>query len=398
MIPMVKFISEEEQIYNLNIKNNTLRGTLKEVHIADIHFGVLDPKYQYTILTEQFTNKLINLDFDVLVIDGDLYEHKFMSSSDPIMYASLFVNDLINLCRIKSATFVILHGTKLHDDNQLKMFYHYLTDETVDVRIVETPKFEYIKGAKVLCIPEMNNLESSIYENLLYYSGWYDTAFVHGEYLGSIYREKNVVPTLEGHTPIFTLDHFCYCKGPILSGHVHVTGCFAGYYYYCGSPYRWKFGEEQEKGFLIALHNLDTQWHYVHLEPIKSYRYDTINLDMMLIQDPKDVIEYVNKLQEQGIDYIRLEFKKELNDKEIANLEILKKYYRSIKTVKLKIDNAKKNEMLKANEELMQQYSEYDFIMDKNLSPEEIFCRYVNIQEGCEFISVNELVELLKEE
>ena len=29
--------------------NNISRGTLTEIHIADIHFGAIDPKLQYNI-------------------------------------------------------------------------------------------------------------------------------------------------------------------------------------------------------------------------------------------------------------------------------------------------------------------------------------------------------------
>ena len=46
-------LSNEELIYALNVNTNT-RGTLVEVHIADLHLGVnrLTPEYQYNILKE----------------------------------------------------------------------------------------------------------------------------------------------------------------------------------------------------------------------------------------------------------------------------------------------------------------------------------------------------------
>ena len=54
------------------------RGTLIEVHTADIHFGAMDPKIQYDILMNQMINKLIDLKFDVFFINGDLFHHKFI--------------------------------------------------------------------------------------------------------------------------------------------------------------------------------------------------------------------------------------------------------------------------------------------------------------------------------
>ena len=45
-------------VIRINNNFNQKRGSLIEVHIADIHFGVIDPKVQYTILLEQFINKI----------------------------------------------------------------------------------------------------------------------------------------------------------------------------------------------------------------------------------------------------------------------------------------------------------------------------------------------------
>lgn len=393
----VSFINEDD-IFNLNRIKRVERGTLKEVHIADIHFGAFNAKTQYNILKEQFIDKISNLDFDILSINGDLYDHKFMSNSDPVMYATLFVDECIRLCRDKNATFVIINGTLSHDENQLKLFYHYLNDKTVDVRIIEDICFQYIKGAKVLCIPEMNNCPKEKYEHYLFNSGPYDSCFVHGEILGSIYREKGTEPGFyDNKPPIFSIEDFKYCLGPIISGHVHVPGCFSSHYYYCGSPLRWQFGEEQKKGFYVLLHNLDTSMYYIKMEEIKSFRYDTININDLFINDPTVVTNYVEELQSNGVDYIKLKLDRELTGEEIANIQIAKKYYATNKFVKIELIN-KKKDIIELSKEKSKKYDEYDFIFDKKLSPEQIFTMYVNKKENCEFISVEELKELLKEE
>ena len=88
-----------------------------------------------------------------------------MSNSDVIMYASMFIDQVVQLCRNKNATLVILHGTASHDANQLKLFYHYIG--TLDIRIIEHIQFEMIKESKVLCIPEEYNMGSDYYTNML---------------------------------------------------------------------------------------------------------------------------------------------------------------------------------------------------------------------------------------
>ena len=369
------------------------RGTLIEVHISDIHFGVIDPKVQFDILCEQFINKIAKMHFDVISIDGDLFDHKFLSNSDAVMYATKFVDALVFLCRHSDATLVILHGTESHDARQLKLFYHYIGDPTLDIRIIETARFEMIKGAKVLCLPEEYNKGRDYYINFLYKMGFYDTVFMHGNIKGAVFG-SNEEDLDASRNPTFSLDSFGLCTGPIIAGHVHVAGCFDKYMYYNGSPYRWTFGEEQSKGFMIILHNLDTGAHYAHFEEITSFRYDTINLDSMANADPKQVIQYIQNLQVSGIHNVRVEFT--LGDLEW--LEILQNYYKNNPTVKIKADTASVREIAKQEIEFDEKYKQYEYILDSSLSPLEILTRYINQNKGYAYISTEELMKILEDE
>ena len=131
---------------------------LVEAHISDIHFGVFEPSKQYQILKQQFIDRINLLNLDLISINGDLFHHKFMSNSDAVMYAMKFVDELVQICRQKQCTLFILHGTPSHDANQTKLFYRYMNDPTVDVRVIESIKFEYVKGKRILCIPEIAGL------------------------------------------------------------------------------------------------------------------------------------------------------------------------------------------------------------------------------------------------
>lgn len=366
------------------------RGILNEVHIADLHFGAFEPKKQYEILKEQFISKIQLIPkLDIIVIDGDIFDHKVMSNSDAAMYACIFVDELVNICRNKNSTLVILHGTYSHDFDQLKLFYHYMDDRTVDVRIITTIKFEYIKGAKILCIPELYGVDESVYRHFFFESGWYDEVFVHGTYKGSVYGD-NV-----GNGRLLTDRDFIYCKGVAIAGHVHKSGCFNGFFYYCGCPYRWKFGEEEDKGFLLLSHDLDSQIHYVQFEKIESFRYDTIFLDELVSEDPKKIIDYINNLKTQNdIDFIKVKFRVPVLG---YNKTIINNYYRNNGTTFVEfLDN---EEIAKhKREEEIKQDSQYNYLMDKSISDFERFVRYVNESEGYEFITVDKLSKLLSEE
>lgn len=364
------------------------RGMLNQAHIADIHFGAFNAKKQYDILREQFLSVLYNISkLDVISINGDLFDHKLMANSDSVMYATYFVNELVNIARLKNATLVILQGTYSHDYDQLKLFYHYLEDKSVDIRIVTTIQFEYIKGAKVLCIPELYGLDESIYRHFFFECGWYDEAFIHGTFKGSVFGD-NV-----GAGRLLKPEDFIYCKGVAIAGHVHKPGCFNGFYYYCGCPYRWKFGEEEEKGFLLLTHDLDSQIHYVNFVPIESYKYITINLEEIISEDPKKIIDYINNLQKsQGIDYIKVKFKVPIPG---YNKTIINNYYRNNPNAFVEFMDIKEIEKQEQINSI--QSTEYNYLMDNTISDMERFVRYVNDSEGYEFISVAKLSELLSD-
>lgn len=369
-----------------------IRGHLIEVHLADLHFGAFDPKIQYDILMDQVYNKIKLLPrIDIISIDGDIFDHKVMSNSDSALYATKFIDQLAQLSKEKKSTFVILAGTYSHDFDQLKLFYHYMdhdSNDGLDVRIITNIQFEYIKGAKILMIPELNGLDESVYQQYFFNSGWYDEAFVHGTFEGSVYGNLT-----SGSSRLLTAKDFIYCKGVAISGHVHKPGCFQGFYYYCGCPYRWKFGEEEQKGFLIVAHDLDTQIHYVDFQPVESFKYITIFLDELISEDPKKICDYINhKRIQDSIDFIKVKFRVPIPG---YNKTIISNYYRSNPTTFVEFcseEDIKESEQTTSFEQ-----TEYNYLIDNSISDFEKFVRYVNDNEGSEFITVERLNELLSE-
>ena len=378
-----------DEDYKFNIDRSTKRGVLSQVHIADLHFGVISPEVQYKIYKEQILDKISALPIDLISIDGDTFDRKFMSNTDAIRYANKFIFELVLICKAKGITLIIIDGTTEHDAGQLRLFYHYLQDPELDLRIVENIQFEYVKGAKILCIPEMYGVDESIYRNFLFESGPYDMCFMHGTIKGAVYKD-NV-----GQGRLFTIEDFCNCTGPIISGHIHTGGCFYSYFYYTSSPIRWKFGEEGPKGFLIVLYDMDTRKHYVHMEEVTSFRYDTINLDELIASDPSDIINYINTLKEKdNIDYLRIEFTKDINS---DNLDVLKQYYRNNGTISFKINpkSSKQIALENGNKEL---YDEYSYLFDPNMSEYDKLAKYINTQMGYAYITGDTIKEIVLEQ
>ena len=384
-----------EDNYQYNITEIPKRGISLQVHISDIHFGVIDPKTEYDILKEQFADRIKGLPLDCISIDGDFFDRLFASNTDATLYANLFFRDLYNICVDNrshgvNTVLVLLMGTRNHDADQLRLFYPYLDDPNIDLRIIEKIQFEWINGCRVLCIPELYNIPEKIYTKYLYELGPYDMIFMHGSVEGAVYDNK------QQESKMFTTKDFGFCLGPVICGHIHTGPNLNSYIFYNGSPIRWCFGEEETKGFQIVLYDMDTRYYYVYKEPICSFRYDTISIDDIIMSDPKQVIDYINNLKkEKGIDYIRLKCMSNMDTQE--NLNILKEYYRLDKTVKWKIikeEDLAKESMDKKTQDL---YNQYSYFFNKSMSPYEILARFVNESQTDIIISADQIIEVLRD-
>lgn len=367
----------------------TYKGYLTEVHIADIHFGSIDPSKQFMILKEQFLDRIATIDFDILSIDGDIFDKKFMANNDAIYYAMEFIRLCTELCIAKKSTMVIISGTESHDAGQLQLFYGYRDVPELDIRIVENARFEYIQGLKVLCIPEEYNKGSEYYHSVL--DEIYDTVFMHGTVVGSVYGATKE-DLGSNKYPVFSIDSFAGCKGPIICGHVHKAMCLNGYIYYCSNPIRYKFGEEEEKGFNIVLHSIHTNSHLMNFIPIESFRYDTININTLQYSDPNVIIQHLDNLLINGIDNIRIDFS-ELNEPTIQ--KIIEKYYENNPNVSIKRYVEKNTPQINTTKDIEEKYSDLNFLLDPNLDGYTKFVNFINHNEGKQFITVEQLKKVL---
>ena len=362
------------------------------VTIADIHFGCNEsPEYMYQQLKTQFINKIALVDFQIVAICGDIFDSRFMGNNPAITYAIQFVDDLVQLCRTKNATLILLAGTQSHDAGQLSLFYHYMYDKSVDVRIIEQIQFEEIKKLKVLCIPELYGIPKETYESFLYDSCRYDLCFLHGTYKGS-FKGSEIATLNSNRSPVFGFNNFINCAGPILMGHYHIPSVYDGYAYYNGSAFRYKFGEEEEKGFLMTIYNPDSRCHYTNLIPIKSHTYTTININHLINNDPKDIIAWIKHEKEsKGIDFIRVQF-----NTPNENMNIVRNYFKNTRAIRLHELGEKDRQLEQIDREIIDSNNQYSYIIDSSINDYDKIVMYINENEGFEFITTKELISILE--
>lgn len=381
----------ENEIAAYNMKLQIDKGTLITAHISDLHFPAMNPKKQYEILEEQFIQKIAMMPrLDIICINGDLYDHKVQTSSDATLYASMFIARLVEVCKMKNATLLILQGTLSHDANQLRIYYHYMQRNDVDVRIITNICFEMVKNCRVLCIPELYGVSEDYYQQILHGSDFYDICIMHGTIQGAVYGD-NV-----GNGRLFTMEDFTNCKGPIIAGHVHTAATYHDHFYYCGSPYRWRFDDDCFKGFILMCYNMNTRQYYLDYEEIISDIYKTITLDQLKNNDPVDTISYIRNLKEsQGINYIKVKFSSAIPS---SMRMALSDQFRNDDTVSLEFFSPEREIAKQAEAKIKEDGEKFAFLLDPKLTDEQKFVMWVNyLKQDETYLTIDELESILGE-
>lgn len=360
------------------------------INLSDLHFGAFDPKRQFEILINQCLLKIKDIPFDIFCIQGDIFDKKFMANNDAIMYACLFIQEALNICNMKNALLLIISGTSTHDADQIKLLYHFINGNN-NISIVESVSFVTFKNYRILCIPELYNMSEDVYTTALFNSGVYDMAILHGTVKNSIYGADT--PTLNSNQhPIFDISHFYNCKGPIMCGHVHTPTCLQQHIYYTGCPYRWKFGEEEQKGFMIVMMDDITYKYFVHFEEIESDIYNSFNYDNIIGTMPvEDIINNIKLLSSNG-ENIKIKFT--IDSPEVR---IIKEFFKTNPRIKIDAKDINYRQSILDIEQEHSKNEKYNFLLDSNLSPEEKIVQYINMEEGRNVISTEQFTNIMRE-
>ena len=110
----------------------------------------------------------------------------------------------------------------------------------------------------------------------------------------------------------------------------------------------------------------------------------------MLKSEPKEIINHILYLKSQGIDHIKIRFS-EVN----ATTDVVKQYFANKTDIIIDVEDSGFKQTVKENQANNDKFSEYSYVLDNNLSPQEIFVQYVNQAKGETFITVDELINIL---
>lgn len=384
------------QYLNYTAYKDPLNMNLVQIHIADLHFGAVDPKKEYDILMEQFITPIRRFHFDILSINGDIFDKRFPANHAAIEYAMKFVYDCMCCCSEQNATLIIIGGTEKHDAGQLALFsnVNILVPED-EIYIVTETRFVYTKGLKILCIPEEYGKGAGYYESFI--NQTYDEVFMHGALVGG-FPGATQSDLNSSRAPVFSIQDFRGSRGPIIAGHVHSQMILQDHMYYLSSPIRYKFGEEAPKGYGITIVNYATMQYTYQFMEIQSFQYNTVKIEDVSKMDTVAITQYLDGLKASGIDYIRLD----CSNIPVYQQQLISKYYRETNDPRIKLHNLSTGntvqvsdgdaEQAMANNEILEKMG---FLLDDNVPPEQKFVMFVNLNEGSDYITVDRLKQIL---
>jgi hypothetical protein len=365
-------------------------GKFYGLAIADIHFGKKDDKKLYDELEEFFINKIIeegsNLDF--VQVNGDTFDRQIKMNEESAKLVSQFILTLNELSIEYDFKLRFLKGTLSHDFNQLEV-YRKLEITNPNFRIFTTitiDEIDPINNVTFLQMPEeyVEDFDKHYGDYLNLEEGCYDMVFFHGtfDFAGYVHNLTNTEKHMK-NAPTFKVSQFeNNVYGPVIGGHIH-TRMEKGNVYYSGSPSRFGFGEEADKGFYEIYYDLeDCSYELNFIVNEKAPTYMTINLDDL----PDDIVEKTKIINDfkSMYDFIRIKSSKSVDSEQ--DLQMLKQF--AEKDTNLKVEVIKKIE----NEE----NKKYEFVTKEKYDKPTTIQKYIEIKNEVK-IPLDVIKEVLTE-
>lgn len=380
----------------------------KFLAIADIHWGAMDSQLTYDNL--QYILEFISSmkdEIDFVVICGDYFDYRIQLNSKTALLAVRWMEELLSVCREANVKKVrILKGTQEHDNDQLEIFRPTYEDGSGFFKIFnKTTVEDLFENLRVVYAPD-ETLNLVDYERTYWdrYIPNADLMFFHGNL-------DSVLPSIEynriqsHHLPnmIYEYNKFSrLVKGPLIGGHWHI-GQDSDDAYYVGSYDRWKFGEEEPKGFIYGAYNTETSEYYIHrVENPYARIYKTLIIEDNDCQTPNDFAKLIERLRQMTHEDPEMKLRvvyiiSKADDDIKALVNVFQQQFSSSKQVKVDIkDLVKKEEKVSKKKAVEIESSKYEYIFNTNTADIPAIIRQFILDKKGEDISVGQIEKYVK--
>lgn len=359
---------------------------LKGLVLADLHIGAYSStqtRKEFLFLKDFMKDKY----YSFIIIAGDYFDKKLYSNEEYVVIANELFLFLLSRCdKLR-----MVAGTKSHDNDQYKIFSQYenksiaeLLDKEIDFRVINTFEEEDLfDELKVLYLPEEYIYDKKeYYKDILNKENEYDYVFGHGviqEAMTNAVRATKKDSSKRKKAPVFnTMELSRICKGQVYFGHYHINTNINNKVFYVGSYSRYKFGEEEAKGF----YEISTDGnHYINrfIENVSTEKYVQIpySFNNEIFKSDIDVLgklkDIIRKKDLSNIDHLKLIFNipDEYPNPEFF-INLVNDVFRDRDDIKVEITNGYiVTKRSSTKEEVKEVLNTYPYIFEKNSTPEE---------------------------
>lgn len=363
--------------------------------LADIHWGAMDSKLLYNNLQLiiRFIREMSG-EIDFVVICGDYFDYRIQLNSKTALLAVRWFDELISACKETGVKKVrMFKGTREHDNDQLEVFRPSYEDESGYFRLYNSATAEELLPDLriVFCPDEPINLIDYYRQYWDRFIPYPDIGFFHGNF-------SNILPKIEYNriqehnlpTMIYEYDELSrLIKGPMIAGHWHI-GQDSESLYYIGSYDRWKFGEEEPKGFIYGAYNTETSKYFIRrIENILARHYNTIYVSDEECRYPADfslLMDRVNTLvKEDPMLQLRVVYMLSTDDEDLRKtISIFQQQLSNIRQVKVDIKDLIKKEEKESRKKTVEKTSrEYDYVFNRDATAiPSIIHRFIMDRKG----------------
>ena len=271
--------------------------------LADMHIGAIkDTNYYYNSMINIIDKEVVFKPCDVVVILGDYFDRLFKVNEEYVSLAINIMSYLVRVC-IKSKTKIrIVYGTESHEMNQYRLFNHFLSSSTIDMKLFTTATEEKIGKSNILYVPEEYIGDKyDFYKKTIYSGKKYDYIFGHGVITEGMplavghSRDTDNINT-ENKVPHFSAGDLSKAGKIVVFGHYHRAWNMENVYY-LGSLYRWCFGEEEPKRYGIIE---DDKLEFIENTDAYEYKTYEYNEDNPVYDSSDDILNEIARIKEEN--------------------------------------------------------------------------------------------------
>jgi hypothetical protein len=338
-------------------------------------------------LKERFLKAVKKYPVDMTVFGGDLFHNIITMNYSTSHVVLMFMESVIELAKYKNIKYIrIIQGTISHDNNQLHNFHMFEDKPEVDFRIImNVQEEELAEGIKILYVPEeyMTSPKEYYAKYLDGVNKKYDFIFGHGmvREVAFVAKSQESENTMS-KAPIFESKQLINaCRGPVFFGHIHIRTTIRDHLYYPGSFSRWRFGEEDPKGWYLCLYEPNTGKYlnkFIENDLASEYITVSVELTETFAKHP-ELIE--STLKQIIAEHIRLRLEVGDVDSSFA-IKYLTDTYGKGSSVKIDIKNKEKEMAEEHENEIMEQLKDkYGFVFDESLTLAEVIQKFIKAKK-----------------